>query len=131
MSLNTGTASAVSSPAAETLIASSRRPDALPSQLDVIGATVRVSFGSTPGTGATAYVVKCYSGTAGAGGTQIGATRTIPVTAAQVRSDTLEWPDAAGLSLTNGASFTIAETGATVAGTVGDALVVIDAVSVG
>jgi hypothetical protein len=121
------TATAVSSPAAETAILST---DVVESSVPVSGAgqvalanrpvTIKATLNITAGTSATAVVIRCRQGV-GTGGTQVGPTLTVSVTAASSYQLQVVFRDVTGATFTaNGSAYTItvAETSATVAGTV-------------
>lgn len=118
-------ASAVSSPAAETAIVTSDVVSAQSGRITKVTAYLNI----TAGTGTTAFVIRCRQG-AGTGGALL-----TPNSAGQVQAagnteqvtivfrDTSSWPAQAG----GGAyTVTVAQTGNTVAGTVNDAYITVD-----
>lgn len=113
-----GTASGVSSPAAETAILTSGTFNVgrvLAAQPVRISGTVDVTEGTT----GTAFVIRCRQGN-GVGGTQVGQALTQTNAATNSETGAFSFEDATGYPLQPGAQYTItiAETGATVAGTV-------------
>jgi hypothetical protein len=127
------TATAVASPAAETAILSTDvinasvppdlpQPGALAA---VAGTTVRpvkiiVSLNITEGTNGTAFVVRCRQGV-GVGGTLVGVALTVTLAAAASGQFTFVFRDSSGVPFAPAGTaytITVAETAATVAGTV-------------
>jgi hypothetical protein len=128
------TATAVASPAAETAILSTDVINAsIPPDLPqpgvpggaVAGTTVRpvkiiVSLNITEGTSGTAFVVRCRQGV-GVGGTLVGVALTVTLAAAASGQFTFVFRDSSGVPFAPAGTaytITVAETAATVAGTV-------------
>ena len=108
---------AVSSPAAETAI--------LTTTLTTAGGTrpvrIKVTLNITEGTSGTAYVVRCRQGS-GTGGTVVGAALTTTLAAAASDQAVFVFRDSSGYLQSGQGQYTItvAETSASVAGTVND-----------
>jgi hypothetical protein len=120
------TATAVSSPAAETAIVSTDVinagwPSDAPQNFPVVRPVkLTVNFNITEGTSGTAFVVRCRQGV-GTGGAQVGPTLTVTLAAAQNMSFTFVFRDSSGVPFAAAGTaytITVAETAATVAGTV-------------
>lgn len=123
------TATAIASPAAETAILSTDVVFAgIPSDLPPAGQSwsvirpvkIVVNLNITEGTSGTAYVVRCRQGI-GIGGALVGLAQTATLAAAATGQFSFVFRDTSGLaSGATGTAYTItvAETGATVAGTV-------------
>ena len=114
------TASAVSSPAAETAfltsdpLSASVPPPATFVQRPV---TIRAQTNITAGTGTTAVVIRCRQGS-GTGGTLIGVARTQTIAAAATEEMMSVFRDTSPLAGSSPYTITVAQTGNTVAGTV-------------
>ena len=132
--LGYATATAVSSPVAETAIVSSdvvnaaanpalqNVQDVNPPQV-VRPVVIRATLNITAGTGTTAYAVRCRQGV-GVGGAQVGATLTITATAAALSQFYFVFRDSSGAPFSGAGTaytITVAQTGNTVAGTVNTA----------
>lgn len=118
------TAAAVSSPAAETAILSTDVvspgvPSDMPPGVTPWGVIrpvkVVVSLNITEGTSGTAFVVRCRQGI-GTGGALVGLAQTVTLAAAANGQFSFVFRDTSGL--TTAYTITVAETAATVAGTV-------------
>ena len=119
-------ASAVSSPAAETAIVTtdpiiaSAPPPAAPggtAPFVTRPVTIRVSLNVTAGTGTTAWVTRCRQGS-GVGGAQVGAAMTDSLAATNFEQASYVFRDTSPLAGASPYTITVAQTGNTVAGTV-------------
>lgn len=122
--LSQNSATAVASPAAETAILVTDIIQAMANRPVKIVATLNVTEGTT----GTAYVVRCRQGN-GVGGALVGTALTDTLAAAASEQGTFVFRDTTGyLSQAAGGQYTItvAQTGATAAGTVNDIDVVVE-----
>jgi hypothetical protein len=127
-SLDYVTATAVSSPAAETVILATDAvtpgiPSDLPNQpagtpwLTTRPVIIKVSLNITEGTSGTAFVVRCRQGNS-TGGTQVGSSITQTLAAAASGTFSFVFRDTNPVPGGGQYCITVAETGASVAGTV-------------
>lgn len=122
--LTQDSATAVSSPAAETAILTTTGVQAGSLRPTKIVATLNVTEGTT----GTAFVVRCRQGS-GTGGIVVGAALTHTLAAAASAQVQFVFRDTSGYLAQPGASvytITVAQTGATVAGTVNDIDIIVE-----
>lgn len=114
--LSEDSATAVSSPAAETAILTT----ALVSGPGLRPVRIKATLNVTEGTSGTAYVVRCRQGS-GTGGTVVGAALTVTLAAAAVGQNNFVFRDTSGyLNQPGQYTITVAQTSASVAGTIND-----------
>lgn len=124
MALTQAFVSGVSSPAAETAIATTPALGVV-APATATGVIIRGSLNVTAGTSATAVVIRCRAG-AGTGGPLIGAALTHTLAAGNSASIPYDFVDSNFTDPGQSYTITVAQTSASVAGTVNQAEVEID-----